>query len=156
VSRLGVVVSGNGGPMDYRAAAGFLALGARTVQFCSIAMKYGVGVIDELHSGLSYLLEARGMRSVDELIGRALPSPITPFVELPATKKISTVDAELCRHCGNCTRCPYLAVTLDDDEVPRTDPARCVGCSFCALMCFSGALSMRDRTPEEAAALVEG
>jgi dihydropyrimidine dehydrogenase (NAD+) subunit PreA len=155
VSRLGVVVSGNGGPMDYRSAANFLALGARTVQFCSIAMKYGVGIVDELHSGLSYLLADLGMRSVSELVGRALPQPITPFGELPATKQISAVDAELCVHCGNCTRCPYLAITLDAENQPETDPARCIGCSFCTLMCFTGALSMRERTPAEAEALVE-
>ncbi|HUK11844.1 MAG TPA: FAD-dependent oxidoreductase [Thermoanaerobaculaceae bacterium] len=155
VSRLGVVVSGNGGPMDYRAAAGFLALGARTVQFCSAAMKFGVGVVDELHSGLSHLLEARGLRSVAELVGCALPHPITAFGDLPAAKMVSTVEAALCAHCGNCTRCPYLAIALDAEKVPRTDPARCVGCSFCTLMCFTGALSMRERTPEEATALVE-
>jgi len=65
------------------------------------------------------------------------------------------VNAEYCVHCGNCTRCPYLAITLDAEKVPVTDPARCVGCSFCTLMCFTGALSMRERTPEEAAALRE-
>jgi NADPH-dependent glutamate synthase beta subunit-like oxidoreductase/dihydroorotate dehydrogenase/Pyruvate/2-oxoacid:ferredoxin oxidoreductase delta subunit len=155
VSHLGVVVSGNGGPMDYLAAANFLALGARTVQFCSIVMKYGLGIVDELHSGLSYLLAERGLGSVEELIGRALPQPITLFGELPAAKMISTVDAELCVHCGNCTRCPYLAITLNGDKVPETDAARCVGCSFCTLMCFTGALDMRERTPAEAATLVE-
>jgi NADPH-dependent glutamate synthase beta subunit-like oxidoreductase/dihydroorotate dehydrogenase/ferredoxin len=155
VSRLGVVVSGNGGPMDYRSAANFLALGARTVQFCSIVMKYGVGIVDELHSGLSHLLEDLGMRSVGELIGRALPQPITPFDKLSALKQVSTVNAELCVHCGNCVRCPYLAITLNGEKVPETDPARCIGCAFCTLMCFAGALSMRDRTAAEAAALVE-
>jgi dihydropyrimidine dehydrogenase (NAD+) subunit PreA len=155
VSRLGVVVSGNGGPMDYRAAANFMALGARTVQFCSIVMKYGYGIIDELHSGLSHLLEERGMRSVADLIGCAQPDVITSFGELPADKKISTVDRELCLHCGNCTRCPYLAIELDEEKIPRTDPSRCVGCSFCAQQCFAHALSMRVRSAQEAAALQE-
>jgi dihydropyrimidine dehydrogenase (NAD+) subunit PreA len=155
VAALGVTVSGNGGPMDYRAAADFLALGARTVQFCSIVMKHGVGIVDELHSGLSHLLEARGLGSVAALIGRALPDPITDFMALPSTKQISQVDAALCVHCGNCTRCPYVAITLDGEKVPATDAARCVGCSFCTLTCFAGALSMRDRAPEEAAAFRE-
>ncbi len=155
VADLGVVVSGNGGPMDYSAAANFLALGARTVQFCSAVMKYGVGVVGELHSGLSHLLEARGLASVAELVGRALPGPVTDFMQLPAAKQISHVEPGLCVHCGNCTRCPYLAIALDGDGVPRTDPERCVGCSFCTLMCFTGALAMRDRTPAEAAALRE-
>jgi len=156
VAGLGVAVSGNGGPMEYRAAANFLALGARTVQFCSAVMKHGYGIVDELHSGLSHLLAAHGMRSVGELIGRALPEPITEFMALPSRKQVSHVAEELCTRCGNCTRCPYLAIALDERKVPRTDPSRCVGCSFCTLMCFAGALALRDRTPEEAAALVEG
>jgi dihydropyrimidine dehydrogenase (NAD+) subunit PreA len=155
VAGLGVAVSGNGGPMDYRSAANFLALGARTVQFCSAVMKYGYGVVGELHSGLSHLLEARGLGSVAELIGRALPGPVTDFMQLPAAKQISHAEAALCVHCGNCTRCPYLAIALDAEGVPHTDPERCVGCSFCTLMCFTGALAMRDRTPAEAVALRE-
>ena len=46
--------------MDYKAAAHFLALGARSVQFCTIVMKYGFGIIDELNWGLSHLLEEKG------------------------------------------------------------------------------------------------
>jgi len=155
VAPLGVVVSGNAGPMDYRAATNFLALGCRTVQFCSIVMKYGVGIVEELHSGLSHLLAARGLGSVSELIGCALPEAMTPFEKLSAVKAISSVDRELCIHCGNCTRCPYLAISLDDERIPSTDASRCVGCTFCTLQCPSGALSMRERTAEEAAALRE-
>jgi dihydropyrimidine dehydrogenase (NAD+) subunit PreA len=155
VSRLGVTVSGNGGPMDYKSAAHFLALGAKTVQFCTIVMKHGYGIIDELHSGVSHLMAERGIASMDQLIGRALPNPVTGFMELSAVKKISTVDEDLCRHCGNCTRCSYQAISLDDKKVPRTDPERCVGCSICAQKCFAGALSMRKRTKNELAALKE-
>ena len=145
VSGQGIVVSGNGGPMDYRAAAQFLALGARTVQFCSVAMKYGVGVVGELHSGLSYLLAERGLASVGELIGRALPDPVTGFGDLPATKQVSALRGELCTRCGNCTRCPYLAITLGADGLPATDASRCIGCTFCVQQCFAGALYMKDR-----------
>jgi len=155
-SRHGLVISGNGGPMDHLAAAHFLALGARTVQFCTVALKYGVGVIGDLHQGLSWLLKFRGIPSVPALIGIALPDAITPFPELSAEKPVSAVREDLCLHCGNCTRCPYLAITLDDRKVPVTDPSRCVGCGLCALKCFSGAIFLRPRTPEEAAVLKEG
>ncbi len=147
----GVTISGNGGPMDYRAAADFLALGASTVQFCSVVMKYGVGIVGELHSGLSHLLAARGLESVAELIGRALPHPVTPFDALPAGKGVSAADRDRCRRCGNCSRCPYLAIEPDDEGFPRTDPERCVGCGFCALQCFAGAIALRPRTPAELA-----
>jgi dihydropyrimidine dehydrogenase (NAD+) subunit PreA len=145
----GVVISGNGGPMDYRSAANFLALGARTVQFCTIVMKYGLGIVDELHSGLSYLLEERGLASVEELIGSWLPEPITDFDRLPALKPVPTVVRELCQHCGNCTRCPYQAITLDRQTVPLFDASKCIGCSLCAQKCFAGAIVMRPRTEAE-------
>ncbi len=155
VSGLGVTVSGNGGPMDYKAAADFLALGAKTVQFCTVAMKYGYGIIDELHSGLSHLMRARGIGSMDELIGAALPEPVTDFMDLSAKKRISACDSALCVSCGNCTRCSYFALLLDDNGYPVSDPEKCVGCSICAKNCMSGALTMRDRTAEELAALKE-
>ena len=149
VAGLGVVISGNGGPMDYRSAANFLALGARTVQFCTIVMKYGLGIIDELHSGLSYLLEERGLASVEELVGSWLPEPITDFDRLPALKPVPSVIRNLCQHCGNCTRCPYQAITLDRQTVPSFDASKCVGCSLCAQKCFAGAIVMRPRTESE-------
>ena len=153
VASTGITVSGNGGPMNYKAAANFLALGARTVQFCTIAMKYGLGIVDELHSGLSFLMEERGFKSVRELIGSALPHPITEFMALSATKKLPSVIADLCEHCGNCTRCPYQAIALNGRKVPVFDPALCIGCSLCAQKCFAGAISMRPRTARELAAL---
>ena len=153
VSSTGIAVSGNGGPMNYKAAANFLALGAQTVQFCTIVMKYGLGIIDDLLSGLSFLMEERGFKSVKELIGSALPTPITDFMALPATKKLPAVAADLCQHCGNCTRCPYQAIVLNGKKVPVFDPALCIGCSLCAQKCFAGAISMRARTRRELAAL---
>jgi dihydropyrimidine dehydrogenase (NAD+) subunit PreA len=155
VGNLGVTVSGNGGTMDYKSAAHFLALGCTTVQFCTAVMKYGYAYVDELHSGLSHLMAARGMRSMQDLIGCALPEPIVGFMDLPARKRIASVDANLCLSCGNCTRCSYLAITLDADRHPVIAPERCIGCSICTQKCFAGALTMRDRTPAEAAALVE-
>jgi dihydropyrimidine dehydrogenase (NAD+) subunit PreA len=153
VSSTGIAVSGNGGPMNYKAAANFLALGAQTVQFCTIVMKHGLGIVNDLHSGLSYLMEERGFKSVKELIGSALPNPITDFMALSATKKLPSVVADLCEHCGNCTRCPYQAIALNGKKVPVFDPALCIGCSLCAQKCFAGAISMRARTPKELAAL---
>jgi dihydropyrimidine dehydrogenase (NAD+) subunit PreA len=148
---LGVTISGNGGPMDYRAAANFLALGASTVQFCTIVMKYGLGIVHELHSGLSYLLADRGMASVADLIGSALPKPITAFDDLPVCSTVPELTEKLCTQCGNCTRCPYLAISLDSRGMPSIDPSLCVGCSLCVQKCFAGALHMRVRTAAELA-----
>jgi NADPH-dependent glutamate synthase beta subunit-like oxidoreductase/dihydroorotate dehydrogenase/Pyruvate/2-oxoacid:ferredoxin oxidoreductase delta subunit len=152
---LGLEISGNGGPMDYKAAMNFLALGVRTVQFCTIVMKHGYGIIRDLESGTAYLMRERGIRSMTELIGRAQPHPIADFMALPAKKRISQHEHELCVLCGNCARCPYLAISLGEDGKLHTDPARCIGCSICAQKCFVGAISLRDRTPPELSLLQE-
>lgn len=154
-SGAGVAISGNGGPMDYKAAADFLALGAKTVQFCTLVMKYGYTVIDHIEEGVSHLMHDRGIRSMAELIGRALPHPIKDFMDLPSKKSISDVHEELCLSCGNCTRCPYLAITLNEDKKPVTDASKCIGCGICTMKCFSGALYLRERNQEETAALRE-
>jgi dihydropyrimidine dehydrogenase (NAD+) subunit PreT len=151
----GIEISGNGGPMNYKAAMDFLALGVRTVQFCTIVMKQGYGIIHELESGTSFLMQARGIGSMKELIGIAQPNPITDFMALTPIKKVSDANLEVCVACGNCARCPYLAITLDERRLPHTDPALCIGCSICAQKCFVGAISMRTRSAEELAMLRE-
>ena len=151
----GLEISGNAGPMTYKAAMDFLALGVRTVQFCTIATKYGYGIIHELESGTSHLMKERGLHSMSELIGIAQPNPITDFMALSPIKKISEIQADTCVQCGNCVRCPYLAISPDEHGRLRTDAAKCIGCSICALKCFVGAITMRPRTPAELAALHE-
>jgi dihydropyrimidine dehydrogenase (NAD+) subunit PreT len=151
----GIEISGNGGPMTYKAAMDFLALGVKTVQFCTIATKYGYGIIRDLESGTAFLMQERGIRSMKELIGIAQPHPITDFMALSPVKKISSFNYDLCSGCGNCARCPYLAISLDDKGMPHSDPALCIGCSICSKKCFTGAITMRERSPEELALLVE-
>jgi dihydropyrimidine dehydrogenase (NAD+) subunit PreT len=154
-AREGITISGNGGPMNYKAAMDFLALGVKTVQFCTIVMKYGYDIINDLESGTSFLMQERGIHSMKDLIGIAQPHPITDFMELTPIKKISSTNPLLCVSCGNCERCPYLAIALDEQSLPHTDPALCIGCSICAKKCFTGAISMRDRTSEEISCLIE-
>jgi dihydropyrimidine dehydrogenase (NAD+) subunit PreA len=152
---IGIEISGNGGVMSYKEAADFLALGCKTVQFCTMPTKMGYNIIDELKSGLSHLLKIRGIKSINELIGIALPKPITDFMDLSPVKKISTSDHELCVQCGNCSRCPYLAISKDENGYPITDPEKCIGCKLCNYLCFTGAISMRERTADEMKLLTE-
>jgi NADPH-dependent glutamate synthase beta subunit-like oxidoreductase/dihydroorotate dehydrogenase/Pyruvate/2-oxoacid:ferredoxin oxidoreductase delta subunit len=151
----GIEISGNGGPMNYKAAMDFLALGVKTVQFCTIVMKQGYGIIKDLESGTSFLMQERGIHSMKQLIGIARPHPVTDFMALTPVKKISEARPEYCVSCGNCARCPYLAITLDEQGLPHTDPSRCIGCSICAKKCFTGAILMRSRTSEELIMLKE-
>jgi Fe-S-cluster-containing hydrogenase component 2 len=94
-----------------------------------------------------------GFRSVADLVGSALPDPITGFDSLSGVRKLPDVAAVLCQRCGNCARCPYQAIALGETGVPEFDASRCVGCSLCALECFAGAIFMRARTRPETATL---
>ena len=151
VRNSGVAVSGNGGPMNYKDAANFLALGAINVQFCTIAMKHGVGIIRHLCEGLSKNMEERGIHSIDELIGRGKDS-LTDFMDLSPVKRIPEIDRDLCTDCGNCTRCSYFGLIREADGTIKAHPENCVGCTICAQKCMAKAITMRDRTPEELAA----
>ncbi len=141
---MGVFISGNGGAMNHHDAANFLALGAGNVQFCTLPERYGYGIIDQLESGLSHLLQERNIPSVKELIGIAQPNPITDFMDLPPKHKHSSLIQDLCVKCGNCTRCPYLAIELDEDGYPTIDAEKCMGCSLCVQLCWTNALEMVD------------
>jgi dihydropyrimidine dehydrogenase (NAD+) subunit PreA len=118
-------------------------------------MKQGNSIISDLESGTSFLMQERGIHSMKELIGIAWPRPVIDFMALTPVKKISEARPEFCVSCGNCARCPYLAITLDGQGIPHTDPTLCIGCSICAKKCFTGAILMRARSAEEFAVLKE-
>ena len=67
-------------------------MGVKTVQFCTIATKHGYGIIHELESGTSFLMQERGIRSMKELIGIAQPHPITDFMALSPVKWLSEAE----------------------------------------------------------------
>jgi Pyruvate/2-oxoacid:ferredoxin oxidoreductase delta subunit len=125
-------------PADHHAAARQLALGARAVALSGVVTRHGLGVVNELHAGLSFLLAERGLRSVAELVGSA------PATDGAAGEKVACeVNPALCAACGNCTRCPSLAIALDAKGLPAVELARCTGCGACVQQCFTGALSLR-------------
>ena len=84
-----------------------------------------------------------------ELSGIAQPDPIRGFTDLDAVKQVSTCARQMCVQCGNCTRCPYLAISAGRDGYPVTDAHRCIGCGLCVLQCVAGALSLRSRKAGE-------
>jgi dihydropyrimidine dehydrogenase (NAD+) subunit PreA len=97
-SSLGVTISGNGGVMNYKDAAHFLALGCGTVQICTAVMKKGIHYISHLEGGLKYYMKEKQIKNINELIGIALPSPILDFMDISPVKRISSVNPDLCEH----------------------------------------------------------
>jgi dihydropyrimidine dehydrogenase (NAD+) subunit PreA len=144
-------VSAIGGISTWRDAAEFILLGATGVQVCTAVMKYGFRIIDDLVDGLSTYLDGKGLRSVAELRGRALPA-VTSWEELDLNYKIiADVDQDKCIGCGLC----YVACNdgAHQSIAARAEAGRtrvtilddhCVGCNLCSLVCpVDGCITMK-------------
>ncbi len=107
---LNVPISGIGGIGDWRDAAEFIALGATSVQVCTAVMHYGFRIVGDMIDGLSNYLDSHGMKSVNDLRGRAVDG----------YKEWGDLD-------------------LNYKVVAQIDPATCIGCQLCVVACDDGA-----------------
>ncbi|EYF01164.1 NAD-dependent dihydropyrimidine dehydrogenase subunit PreA [Chondromyces apiculatus] len=121
VSRL--PISGIGGISTWRDAAEFIALGATSVQVCTAVMHYGYRIVEDMLEGLSDYLDSQGMRSIEELRGRAVQNYA---------------------HWGD--------LDLSYRVVADIDPVKCIGCQLCYVACMDGAhqcIHLPGRTEEQ-------
>jgi dihydropyrimidine dehydrogenase (NAD+) subunit PreA len=145
-------ISGIGGISTWRDAAEFILVGSTSVQVCTAVMKYGFRIVEDLCDGLSNYLDSKGLASIAELRGRALPG-IVNWEELDLNfKVIADVNQEKCIGCGLC-------YTACNDGAHQSISARaehgrtrvdiltdtCVGCNLCSLVCpVENCISMVD------------
>jgi len=137
--RVEIPVTGTGGASDWRDAAEFMLVGARTVQFCTAPMHYGFRIIGHLRDGLERYLRSKGMQAADELVGRSLEH-IVSHDRLPRDKKVvSRIDPRLCIKDDLCyLACRdggHQAIELGEDRIPIMDEEKCVGCGLCLAVC---------------------
>jgi dihydropyrimidine dehydrogenase (NAD+) subunit PreA len=137
----GLPISGIGGVTDWRDAVDFLALGASNVQVCTAAMVYGFRIIDDLTSGLSRFLRDKGMKSVKDLVGRAVPS-VTDWQYLNLNYVVKArINQDLCIQCGRChivcEDAAHQAITHTVNGQRRFEviDEECVGCNLCVSVC---------------------
>jgi dihydropyrimidine dehydrogenase (NAD+) subunit PreA len=135
-------ISGIGGVANWRDAAEFMLLGCTTVQVCTAVMHYGFRIVEDMIDGLSGYLDDKGFRSVNEIIGRSLPS-VSKWEELDLNYKIvARIDQQKCVGCGLC----YAACTDGAHQSISARPehgrthceiveSTCVGCNLCSLVC---------------------
>ncbi|MBN4663894.1 4Fe-4S binding protein, partial [Escherichia coli] len=98
----GLPISGIGGVSTWRDALDFIALGASTVQVCTAAMVHGFKIVQDLTDGLSNYMDEMGIRSLDELVGRAVPTVSDwKFLNLNHVSK-AVIDQDKCISCGRC------------------------------------------------------
>ena len=134
-------ISGIGGITNWQDAVDFIALGASNVQICTAAMVYGFKIIDDLVDGLSQFLDDKGMTSVHDLVGRAVPS-VTDWQYLNLNHVVkASIDQELCIQCGRChivcEDTSHQAISFEKNGQRHFEVIddECVGCNLCASVC---------------------
>ena len=150
----GLPISGIGGISNWRDAAEFLALGATGVQVCTAVMHRGFRIVEDMNEGLSAYLDSKGMRSVKELVGKAVHS-LRKWENLNLNfKRVARIDYDLCIGCNLChIACEdgahqcidlvnpdsngigYGPGRMPHKTVPQIREEDCVGCNLCSIVC---------------------
>jgi dihydropyrimidine dehydrogenase (NAD+) subunit PreA len=151
---VGIPISGIGGISTWKDAAEFIALGSTSVQVCTAIMHYGFRIVEDMIDGLNDYLDRAGMKSVNELIGKAVHT-VNRWETLDLNyKRIARIDYDKCIGCNLCfIACEdgaHQAIALVAPEekkvglgpgrlpgkaIPSIKEDECVGCNLCALVC---------------------
>jgi dihydropyrimidine dehydrogenase (NAD+) subunit PreA len=152
----GLPISGIGGIGNWRDALDYIALGSSNVQVCTAAMVYGFKIVQEMTDGLSNYMDEMGIKTVGEIVGRAIPTVSDwKYLNLNSISK-AVIDQDSCIQCGRChIACEdtsHQAITSMKDgkrhfEVMEDE---CVGCNLCVVVCpVPQCISLRDLKPGE-------
>ena len=145
----GLPISGIGGVTTWRDAAEFLTLGAGNVQVCTAAMTYGFKVVQEMISGLSDWMDAKGLDSVADIVGRAVPNVTDwQYLNLNYVTK-ARINQNSCIQCGRCYAVcedtSHQAISMSDDRVFEVIDSECVACNLCVNVCpVEGCITMEE------------
>lgn len=153
---VGLPISGIGGIAGWRDALEFIALGAGSVQVCTAAMVFGFKIVQEMTSGLAAYLDAKGIASVAQLRGRALPS-VTDWSHLDLNRiSKAVINQDSCIQCGRChiacedTAHQAITAVKDGRRHFEVKDEECVGCNLCVNVCpVPGCISLRELEPGE-------
>ncbi len=137
----GLPLSGIGGVTTWRDAAEYISMGCGTVQVCTAAMVYGFKIVQDMCDGLSNFMDEQGYRTLDDFMGKAVPS-VTDWRHLNLNHiEKAVIDQESCIQCGRChvvcEDTSHQAITALVDGARRFEviEEECVGCNLCVSIC---------------------
>ncbi len=138
-----VPISGMGGIETWQDVSEGMSIGCGTIQGITAIMQYGYRIISDMIDGMKAYLKSLNLKSVSQIIGKALPA-IIPAEDLDRdTKQFPKFIREKCIGCGRCVISCYdgghQALSLNQDGKPVMNK-NCVGCHLCILVCPSGAI----------------
>jgi dihydropyrimidine dehydrogenase (NAD+) subunit PreA len=133
-----IPISGIGGIEDWSSAVEYLMVGASTLQVCTAVMWHGFSIIKDMKSGLSDFMKRKGYKSLESIVGKALPkiTSWTALTKLPPV--IAQINKEKCTGCKECViACAdggFVAIQMRD-EVAVVQDEKCDGCGLCTVVC---------------------
>lgn len=143
-----IPISGIGGVRNWRDAVEFMLLGSASVQVCTEVMLRGYRIVEDMIEGLTEYMARHGFATVDQLVGKAVPS-FSEWGQLDLNyETIAKIDAQSCIGCQLCvTACHDGAHQCihptGESRVPVIDEDECVGCNLCQIVCpVPGCISM--------------
>ena len=152
----GLPISGIGGVGNWRDALDFIALGAGSVQVCTAAMVYGFKIVQEMIDGFSNDMDEMGFKSVDEIVGRAVPT-VSDWRHLNLNHiSKAVIKQSTCIQCGRChiacedTSHQAISHAKDGKRHFEVKEDECVGCNLCISVCpVPDCLTLRTLAPGE-------
>src|SRR5204863_2960724 len=105
-------------------------------------MHYGFRIVEDMIDGLSDYLDSKGLKSVMDLVGKAVPS-LQKWETLDLHyKRVARINYDNCIGCNLC----YIAcedgahqcidlIPHNGVQQPVVRQADCVGCALCFIVC---------------------
>lgn len=145
-----IPISGMGGIETWKDAAEFLALGCENLQITTSVMQYGYRIIDDLVEGLKLYLSSNSHKSVNEIIGKALPNIVLADKLDRDSICYPRFDMKKCIGCGRCYLSCYdgghQAIKVNEkNSKPVLIFDKCVGCQLCVTICPTEAIKQGKR-----------
>ncbi|MBF0708708.1 NAD-dependent dihydropyrimidine dehydrogenase subunit PreA [Guptibacillus hwajinpoensis] len=150
-SRINVPISGMGGVSNWQNAIEFMLMGASNVQICTAAMHHGFRIVEDLIDGLSSYLDERGILSVQDIIGKSVPT-FSDWGNLDLNHKVvARINNDVCINCNKCHiacedtshQCIDMLNDPNGHAILQVREEDCVGCNLCSIVCpVDGAIDM--------------
>jgi dihydropyrimidine dehydrogenase (NAD+) subunit PreA len=149
--RINIPISGIGGISNWKNAVEFILMGATGVQVCTAAMHHGFRIVEDMIEGLTNYLDEKGIASVMELVGKAVPK-YSDWGDLDLNYNVvARINNDVCINCNKCHiacedtshQCIDLLKDENGNGILKVREEDCVGCNLCSIVCpVDGAIDM--------------
>lgn len=144
-----VPISAVGGVTTWEDVVEYFMIGASSIQVCTSIMWKGYSHFKTILKGLEEYLDRKGLSSLEEIRGKALPY-ITTIEEIAKRPpEVSVVNPDVCINLtkGGCKLCGPVCFYQAIEFSPKLKlkPENCDGCGLCVEICPASALYLEPR-----------